>query len=73
MRADRRWIIYRGTTVLGYYSLANIPEVEAGCVAMELSETDDGVSDWYFHDEYGLIMEGAEPSDELDALDPPND
>jgi hypothetical protein len=70
---SRRWIIHRGTTVLGYYKRDELPEVEGGCVAMELSDADDGVSDWYFHDEYGLIMEGAEPSGELHAPDPPND
>lgn len=60
---SKRWVIHRGTEVLGYYADGSLPEVEAGCVAMELSDIDDGASEWYFHDDYGLIMEGTEPLD----------
>lgn len=60
---SKRWIIHRGTEVLGYYTAESLPEPEAGCVAMELSDIDDGASEWYFHDGYGLIMEGTEPLD----------
>lgn len=61
---SKRWIIYCGTEILGYYAQDALPPVDAGCVGMELSEVDDGVSEWYFHDDYGLIMEGTEPSEE---------
>lgn len=64
----KRWIIHRGKDILGYYAEDALPDVEPGCVAMELSAVDDGVSDWYFHDEHGLIMEGTEPADDEDGV-----
>lgn len=60
---SKRWIIHRGTEVLGYYTAESLPEVEAGCVAMELSDADDGVSVWSFVDGIGMVMVGSE--DEL--------
>jgi hypothetical protein len=60
----RRWIIHRDAEVVGYYLQADLPEVEAGCVAMELSDADDGVSEWYRHEEHGWIMVGTEPDEE---------
>lgn len=65
---NRRWIIYRGSEILGYFSESDLPSAPEGCVASELSDIDDGVSNWYFDEEHGLVMDGAEPWRESELL-----
>lgn len=58
---DRRWAICLDDVVLGVYLRSELPDLPDGSYALELSDVDDGVSLWYFHEVYGLVMEGAEP------------
>lgn len=59
-RSDRRWIVHRGKEVLGYFVESTLPKIEEGCVAMELSDIDDGISEWHFDSERGWAMQQDE-------------
>ena len=62
--SDRRWVVCQGNNIIDVCLQADLPPLPEGAYAMELPDTDDGVSRWYFHPDYGLVMEGAEPEEE---------
>lgn len=57
---ERRWLVCKDEKVLGTYFYSDLPELPEGSYAMQLPISDDGVSDWYFHEKHGWVMEGAE-------------
>lgn len=57
----KRWLVHKGSEVLGYFTFETIPLLNENWVALELPDSDDGVSDWYFHEKHGWVMNGNEP------------